>query len=67
MITRSDITAAVMALGFALAGGTAFALIRGGGDPDEGDLVRPPLGRSIVMIVIGLVAAIWGLASLLRG
>lgn len=28
---------------------------------------RPPLGRSIVMIVVGLVAALWGLASLVGG
>lgn len=26
---------------------------------------RPPLGRSIAMIVVGLLAAVWGLASLI--
>ncbi|MEZ5382603.1 MAG: hypothetical protein R2754_12535 [Microthrixaceae bacterium] len=31
---------------------------------DEGP-TRPPVGRSVAMIVVGLVAALWGLASLL--
>lgn len=54
-----------LALGGALAVGTLLALVRPPVDPREGDLHRPPMGRSIVMIVIGSVAAIWGLASLL--
>ena len=33
----------------------------------EGDLERPPLVRSVVMIVIGAVAAIWAIASLVSG
>ena len=35
--------------------------------PKEGELARAPLSRSVVMIVIGSVAAIWALASLLAG
>ena len=47
--------------------GTVFALVRGEGDPEEGELARPPLVRSVVMIAIGLVAAVWALASLIKG
>jgi hypothetical protein len=54
-----------LALGGALAVGTLLALVRPPVDPRDGDLHKPPLGRSLVMIGIGLVAAIWGAASLL--
>jgi len=57
----------VLALGGALAIGTALALVRGEGDPDEGQLQRPPTGRSAVMIAIGSIAALWALASLIKG
>jgi hypothetical protein len=53
-----------LAIGGALAVGTGLALFRPPADPKDGDLVRPPLARSVVMMVIGSVAAIWGLASL---
>jgi hypothetical protein len=55
----------VLAIGGALAVGTTLALVRPRPDGEEGDLVRPPLGRSLVMIAFGTVAALWGLASLL--
>ena len=55
----------VLALGGALAIGTVVALVRPPKHPNTGDLNRPPLARSIVMIALGSVAAIWGLASLL--
>ena len=55
----------VLALGGALAIGTIVALVRPPRDPKSGDLSRPPLARSIVMIAIGGIAAIWGLASIL--
>jgi hypothetical protein len=54
----------VLAIGAALAGGTVLALARPRTDEREGELVRPPLGRSVVMIIVGTVAALWGLASL---
>jgi hypothetical protein len=57
----------VLAIGGALAVGTTLALLRPPARPDETDLVRPPLARSVVMIVLGSVAALWGLASLLAG
>lgn len=55
----------VLAIGGALAFGTLLALVRPRPDPAEGDLERPPLGRSLLMIAVGALAAIWGLASLL--
>ena len=58
----------VLAMGGALAVGTGMALIRPPDRPQaEGDLERPPLGRSLVMIAIGLIASIWSIASLVAG
>jgi len=54
-----------LAIGGALAVGTTLALLRPPPETGDGDLVRPPLARSVVMIAIGSVAAIWGLASLI--
>lgn len=57
----------VLALGAALAVGNGLALVRPPRPPNDGDeaFTRPPLARSLVMIGLGLVAAVWGLASLL--
>ena len=56
----------VLALGASMAAGNAAALLR---PPprkrDTTDLERAPIGRSVVYIVVGLVAAVWALASLL--
>jgi hypothetical protein len=57
----------VLALGAAMAVGSLMALVRPPESPKEGELARAPLSRSVVMIVIGSVAAIWALASLLAG
>lgn len=54
----------VLALGAALAGGNVVALIRPPAQRADTDLERPPLTRSVVMIVIGVVAAVWALATL---
>ena len=56
-----------LALGAALAVGTGLALVRPPEQADDGDLDRPPLARSLVMIAIGAAAALWGLASLVAG
>lgn len=56
-----------LAIGGALAVGTLLALVRPPVEQADGTLARPPLGRSLVMIGVGLVAAIWGLASLTSG
>jgi len=55
----------VLAIGGALAVGTILALVRPPKHAESGDLARPPLARSVVMIALGSVAAIWGIASLL--
>ncbi len=67
----------VLAFGAALVVGNVLALLRpptrdgagegagGRGATSSGPSERPPLARTVVMIVVGLVAAGWGLASLL--
>jgi hypothetical protein len=57
----------VLALGGAMAAGSIMALVRPPERPRDGDLVRAPVGRSVVMAVVGTVAAIWALASLVTG
>ncbi len=58
----------VLAIGGAMAAGNLMALVR---PPekriDETDLTRAPLVRSIVFIVVGSVASIWAIASLISG
>ena len=54
----------LLALGGAMAVGNGLALARPPVKAREGDLVRAPIGRSVLMMVIGLVAAVWALASL---
>lgn len=58
----------VLAFGAALVIGPLLALLRPPADAasdGDGEPQRPPLARTAVMIVIGAVAALWGLASLL--
>ena len=57
----------VLALGGAMAVGSALALVRPRDETPEGELARPPVGRSAVMIAVGTLAAVWALASLLSG
>ena len=58
----------VLALGAAMAVGNILALVRPRPPGTTGaDLPRPPLARSLVMIVLGTLAAVWGLASLAVG
>lgn len=57
----------VLAIGGALAVGNLLALVRPPEQPGEGDLERAPVARSLTMGLIGLVAAVWALASLLVG
>ena len=47
--------------------GNGMALVRPPDRARTGDLERAPVRRSVVMIVIGAVAAIWALATLLAG
>ncbi|MBW3614262.1 MAG: hypothetical protein KY439_03005 [Actinobacteria bacterium] len=54
----------VLALGAALAVGNGIALLRPPPASEDGDLAKAPLGRTVTMIALGLVAAIWALATL---
>jgi hypothetical protein len=56
----------LLAFGGALAVGTLLALVRPPRQTDEGDLERPPLARSVVMITVGSLCAVWALVSLLK-
>jgi hypothetical protein len=57
----------LLALGGALLVGNVLALVRPPRQHKEGDLERAPVARSIAYAVIGAIAAIWALASLLAG
>ena len=57
----------VLALGAAMVVGNGLALVRPPVLPRDGELDRAPAGRSLVMIAVGLVAAVWALASLVSG
>jgi hypothetical protein len=57
----------VLAIGGALVVGNGLALLRPPPAPKEGELARAPVGRTVAMLVVGLLAAVWALASLLSG
>lgn len=58
----------VLAFGGALCVGNFLAVVRPPSKQlDDGNLERAPVGRSLLYAGIGLVAAIWALASLLTG
>lgn len=57
----------VLALGGALVVGNGLALLRPPAKPKPGELARAPIGRTVAMLLLGLVAAIWALGSLLSG
>ncbi len=57
----------LLALGGALVVGNFMALVRPPAKPKPGELAQAPKGRTITMLVIGLIAAIWALASLIAG
>jgi hypothetical protein len=55
----------VLALGGALLVGNVLALLKPPPKPKPGELARAPKGRSLLMALIGFVAAVWALGSLL--
>lgn len=57
----------VLAIGGALLVGNVLAIVRPPAEAKEGELARAPVARSVVMALIGLVATIWALASLVSG
>lgn len=54
----------VLAIGGALVVGNGLALLRPPPTPKDGELARAPVGRSVAMMLVGLVAAVWALATL---
>lgn len=54
----------VLALGAALVVGNVLAVLRPPAAAKEGELTKAPMGRSLVMAGVGLVASIWAIASL---
>ena len=54
----------MLAIGGAMVVGNGLALVRPPRDVKKHELACAPLGRSLVMIGIGLVAAVWALATL---
>ena len=55
----------LLALGAAMAVGNVMALVRPPQQLEDGDLMRPPLWRSLLYILLGSVAAFWAAASLM--
>ncbi|MBV8981094.1 MAG: hypothetical protein JO086_09365 [Acidimicrobiia bacterium] len=56
----------LLALGGAMAVGNVLALLRPPENTKKGDLARAPVGRSVLFIGVGALAAIWAIASLTR-
>jgi hypothetical protein len=54
-----------LAVGAALLLGNVVAIVRPPPAPKDGELARAPLARSVAMAVVGLVATVWALASLI--
>jgi hypothetical protein len=57
----------VLAFGAALFVGNLLAVLRPPRTGADGEAVRAPVPRSLVMAALGLVAALWALASLVNG
>ncbi len=58
----------LLALGGALFAGNLLAIVRPPSQPrDDTQLERAPMARSLLYAGLGLVAAVWALASLLAG
>jgi hypothetical protein len=58
----------LLAMGGALFAGNLMAVVRPpSGPPEEGHLERAPVARSLAFAALGLVAAIWALATLIAG
>ena len=57
----------VLAFGAALLVGNVAAMARPRRSGQNGETVRAPLWRAIPLALVGLVAAVWALATLLAG
>jgi hypothetical protein len=54
----------VLAIGGALLVGNGLALLRPPPAPKDGEFERAPVARTAVMMVIGLLATVWAVATL---
>jgi len=56
----------MLALGAALFVGNGLAMVKPQAEPrSDNELRRAPIGRSLLMVVVGLLASIWALATLI--
>jgi len=56
----------LLAFGGAMAAGNVLAIVKPPAAPKrDGDLHRAPVVRSVVFAIIGTIAAVWAIASLL--
>ncbi len=55
----------LLAIGGALVIGNGLALMKPRPDED-GNLVKAPLGRSLIQIIVGAVASVWALATIVN-
>ncbi len=53
-----------LALGGALLLGNVLALLKPPPRPKPGELARAPRGRSLLMALVGFLAAVWALGSI---
>ena len=66
MLLGDDLLAwLVLAMGGALFVGNLLALLKPPARPKPGELTRAPVGRSLKMTLLGGVAALWAIGSLL--
>jgi hypothetical protein len=66
MLLGDDLLAwLVLAMGGALFVGNLLALLKPPARPKPGELTRAPVGRSLMMTLLGGVAALWAIGSLL--
>ncbi len=65
MLLGDDLLAwLVLALGGALFVGNLLALLKPPPRPKAGELSRAPIGRTLLMALVGGVAALWAIGSL---
>ena len=57
----------MLALGGALFVGNVMAIVRPPSELKDGSLERAPITRSLVYAGLGLIAAVWALATLVAG
>lgn len=68
MLGGADLLVMIVgALGAAMLVGNVMALVRPPARVKEGDLAQAPRGRTILMAVVGGLACLWALASLVTG